>query len=184
MDAEYPDFSKNVSGMTLRFSKRLENGVDVYMLFRTFSDKDYIIPNFLWSKLRKIPTEDCIDLARYSKFKNDWSVLDGEEESFFSPIEFGCYSNAFGLDYAYLPFDRLHEAFSRDDAKDVMEFYQIEDWREETIFHSWDMIDELFPGFIKEEDVEAATRNMMKDVKDLVCFKYKEYFQYISGESL
>ena len=83
-----------------------------------------------------------------------------------------------------MPFDRLHEAFSRDDAKYVMESYQIEDWREETIFHTWDMIDELFPGFIKEEDVEAATRNIMKDVKDLVCFKYKEYFQYISGESL
>ncbi|WP_221798975.1 hypothetical protein [Oceanobacter mangrovi] len=181
MQSEYSDFVCKSTGKKMQFSKQLNNGITVFILFRFFADKDYVIPNFLWTRKSKVPTEDCIDSSHYDQFEEDWSVLDGDDEVFLSATEFGYFSNAFDLDCEYARLDRLKELFSDGKADAVKDLYQIRNWEEERAYHSWDMIEELFPGSIKADDIEGATKNMLEDVLGLLGGKYKEYLGYLDS---
>lgn len=164
----------------LIFSRKYGEILTSYLEFQFYSDRDYVIPNLYWSKLNRLPSEDCVPLGGFTDYIGNLQVLDVREEIMLTACEFGLGTNAFNLAHSNAPFEKLEKLYDSDIGKRVsneMTKLGLKNWRSEAILQSWGMLDELFPGSIDEHDILYATRALVDEIKDLLNAHYLPYLE-------
>ncbi len=160
----------------VRYVKKFNN-MSVFLQYRLIHQSCCIEPTVQWSTLHRFP--------------DNWEFLFGKDEynlENFDHFEEVCLTARPFTGRAYACFDmahkkpsmqRLKEIFGSEHAKETLLSFDIEDWRDMDIYHSWDIINELFPGILTTEDAKYAFGDSLDEIKDITHNHYIPYLESV-----
>ena len=83
--------------------------------------------------------------------------------------DFGQRVNAFELEYEHPSLERLEYIQSQDGVDEILASFDVEDWKTDGDFKSWDLIEEMFDGIYPTElDAEYAAASLIDELKNVV----------------
>lgn len=157
-----------------QYSENLSGFVEL----RIVNNRDYVIPNVYWSKLNRLPEESCLNPGHLSQIEDNLSRLDSHEEVMLTRCEFGQPSNALALDHNTPSPEKLATLFASDTGGAHLAQLGFKSWRDATVLHDWDLIEELFPEHIEPSDIHYATANLISSLTETIC---EQYIPYLNG---
>ena len=179
MEKNYPQFLEvKIKGSAGRNSIIWEfkpnSSIRVFFQLQFIKGRDYVIPNIQWSKLDRFPSEDCINEEELDALEDNLALLDSYDEVWLSACEFGRVKNYIGLTHGKPNKQRLENILSSLSQEALIQA-NVTDWKHDTTFHSWDMIDSLDRTIVNECDAKYATSKLIQDVEELISKKYIPY---------
>jgi len=173
----YPYFYKTkIKKDSVIFKRSFSENHVGFIELRIVNGRNYVIPNVYWSKLNRLPSETCLSNKVLSQLNRNFKLLDSYDEVMLSLCEFGEASSALKLNSNIPQYERLKNLYESEAGRNHVKMLGFASWPEAKILHEWDIIEEIFPNQIKQEDIHYATKSL---IEKLVRTIHEEYVPYL-----
>ncbi len=178
------EVGKGNSRELVRFELNLIGSLSVFIQLRFVKNRDYVIPSIQWSKLNRFPSEGCITEEDLFDSDSDLLGLDQFDEIWLTACEFGRQDDSFEIYHDTPGRERLEQIFNKKEHKKIIDDANITDWETDEIFHSWDMIEALFPSVLNREDAKYALDKMIAELEKFITAHFMPYLDGVVSRAL
>lgn len=183
MASKSSDFDPLYQKMSIKnlmvYARRLDSGVNGFICIRFVKDRDYVIPTLRWSRLDELPEEEHMPVGN-DRVENYFQQFDDREELCLSLCHFGRSDNSIDIENFSPSLERLGEIFDKKEHAHILADWGIHDWRTDDMYHSWSMIETLFPDEINQRDIEYACNQVVDDLKETITEKFIPYINQLN----